>query len=177
MKLAYSIPGKIWLINNFLSYDIYKGIHNAIIKERKKINLHTSEGLWSDDLINNIVPPFRTEVSNYKPFEQLKTLVKHNIFHNLKNIKKISTFIHYMKKGSGINWHNDSEWKYGATYYLNYKWHNQWGVEFMFTDGAVHGWIPVTGNSLVIIKSPIEHKVNPVLTNVMPRISIQIFMK
>ena len=156
---------------------MYKGIHNAIIKERKKINLHTSKGLWNEDLINNIVPPFRTEVNNYKPFDHLKTLVRHNIFFSLKNVKKMSTIIHYMKKGSGINWHNDEKWKYGATYYLNHKWHNQWGGEFMFTDGAGHGWIPVMGNSLVIIKSPIEHKVNPVLTNIIPRISVQIFMK
>jgi len=177
MKLAYSIPEKIWLIHNFLSYDMYKGIHNAVIKERKKINLHTSKGLWSDMLINNIVPPLRTEVSKYKPFDQLKTLVKHNVFFHLKNVKEMSTIIHYMKKGSGINWHDDGNWKYGATYYLNHKWHNQWGGEFMFTDGSGHGWIPVMGNSLVIIKSPIEHKVNPVLTNIMPRLSVQIFMK
>ena len=91
--------------------------------------------------------------------------------------KEMSPTIHYMKKGSGINWHNDYKWKYGATYYINRRWHPQWGGEFMFTDGAGHGWIPVTGNSLVIIKSPIQHKVNPVLTNIMPRISIQMFMK
>jgi hypothetical protein len=78
MKLTYSIPGNIWWIQNFLNYNMYKGIHDAIIKERKKINLHTSKGLWSQDLINNIKPPKRTEVSEYQPFEQLKTLVRHN---------------------------------------------------------------------------------------------------
>ena len=73
MKLSYSIPGKIWWITNFLDYNMYKGIHDAIIKEREKINLHTVKGLWSEDLINNLLPPMRTEVSNYKPFEKLKT--------------------------------------------------------------------------------------------------------
>jgi hypothetical protein len=57
MKLSYSIPGKIWWITNFLDYNMYKGIHDAIIKERKKINLHTSEGVWPEYLINNIQPP------------------------------------------------------------------------------------------------------------------------
>ncbi len=56
MKLSYSIAGKLWWIQNFLDYNTYKGIHDAIIKERKKINLHTSKGLWSEDLINNIEP-------------------------------------------------------------------------------------------------------------------------
>ena len=38
MKLSYSIPKKVWWITNFLDYHMYKGIHDAIIKEREKIN-------------------------------------------------------------------------------------------------------------------------------------------
>ena len=177
MNLQYSIPGKLWWIKNFLSYDMYKGIHNAIIKERKQINLNTVKGSWNDTLINNLVPPLKTEINNYKPFEQLKTLVKHNAHFQLKNVKKMISIIHYMKKDSGINWHDDGNWKYGATYYLNHKWHKQWGGEFMFTDGNGHGWIPPVGNSLVILKSPMAHKVNPVLSPVIPRISVQMLMK
>jgi Rps23 Pro-64 3,4-dihydroxylase Tpa1-like proline 4-hydroxylase len=177
MKLAFSIPGKIWWIHNFLDYDMYKGIHNAIIRERKKINLHTTKGIWSESLLNNLNPPMKVEVENYSPFEKLKTLVKHNVFCRLDKIEKTHSVIHYMKKNSGINWHNDGGWKYGATYYLNNKWHKQWGGEFMFKENEGHGWIPPVGNSLVIVKAPIEHKVNPVLTTIMPRISVQIFMK
>ena len=177
MKLSYSIPGKIWWITNFLDYNLYKGIHDAIIRERKKINLHTSKGVWSNDLINNIEPPMRVGVSNYKPFEMLKTLVKHNAYFQLSDAKDMSTTIHYMKKGAGINWHDDGKWKYGATYYINHKWHRQWGGEFMFTDNNGHGWIPPVGNSLVIVKAPIPHKVNPVLSKIIPRITVQLFMK
>ena len=82
---------------------MYKGIHDAIFKERKKINLHTSDGIWGDDLINNIVPPLRSEVSNYQPFERLKTLVRHNAYFQLPKLNHMSTTIHYMEKGSGIN--------------------------------------------------------------------------
>ena len=177
MKLSYSIPGKIWWITNFLDYNMYKGIHDAIIKERKKINLHTSEGVWPEYLINNIQPPKRTEVSNYQPFEQLKTLVRHNPYFQFPKLDHMSTTIHYMEKDAGINWHDDGVWKYGATFYINHKWHKQWGGEFMFTDNTGHGWIPLVGNSLVIVKAPIAHKVNPVLSPIMPRISVQIFMK
>ena len=46
MKLSYSIAGKLWWIQNFLDYNTYKGIHDAIIKERKNINLHTAKGIW-----------------------------------------------------------------------------------------------------------------------------------
>ena len=177
MRLSYSIPEKVWWITNFLDYTMYKGIHDAIIKERDSINLHTSEGVWPEYLINNIQPPLRSEVNKYTPFEQLKTLVRHNAYFQLKNVEKMSTTIHYMKKGAGINWHDDGEWKYGATFYINHKWHKQWGGEFMFTDNNGHGWIPPVGNSLVIVKAPISHKVNPVLSPIMPRISVQIFMK
>ena len=177
MKLSYSIPGKIWWITNFLDYSTYKGIHNAIIRERKKINLHTSKGIWGDSLINNIVPPLRNSVNNYPPFEKLKTLVKLNPYFQINDIQSMTTNIHYMNKGSGINWHDDGKWKYGATFYLNHRWHKQWGGEFMFTDANGHGWIPPVGNSLVIVKAPIAHKVNPVLGPIMPRISVQMFMK
>ena len=177
MKLSYSIPGKIWWIHNFLDYDVYKGIHNAIINERKKINLKNVEGQWSKFLYQNMKQPKRVEVSNYPPFEKLKTLVRHNPYCLLPKLKHMSTTIHYMEQGRGINWHDDGKWNYGATYYLNHKWHRQWGGEFMFTDANGHGFLPVVGNSLVIVKAPMPHKVNPVLSPIMPRISVQIFMK
>ena len=69
--------------------------------------------------------------------------------------------------------HDDSNFKYGATYYLNNRWNKNWGGEFMFEDK----YIPVVGNSLVIVKAPFSHKVNPVLSSSMPRLSVQIFMK
>tara|TARA_R100001163_G_C5057576_1_gene194080 strand:- start:160 stop:693 length:534 start_codon:yes stop_codon:yes gene_type:complete len=177
MKLLYTIPNKLWWIIDFLDYEMYKGIHNAIIKEREQINLHSAKGIWGDSLTDNINPPLRTEVSNYQPFDKLKLLVRHNAFFQIPSLERMSTIIHYMKKGSGINWHDDRGWEYGATYYINNKWPTQWGGEFMFADKAAHGFIPVTGNSLVIVKSPLDHKVNPVLSPIMPRISVQIFMK
>jgi hypothetical protein len=177
MKLMYSVPGKIWWINNFLDSKIYKGIHNAIFKERKKINLHSVKDKWDENLITNLIPPLRVGVDNYKPFEILKTLVKHNVYFKIKDVEKITTTIHYMKKGTGINWHHDANWKYGATYYINHKWNSHWGGEFMFTNNTGHGWIPPVGNSLVIVKTPITHKVNTILSPVVPRISVQMFMK
>jgi len=177
VKLVYQIPDKLYYIQNFLDYDNYKGIHNAIFKERKSINLHSSKGVWSDDLINNIVPPERVTVSKYPPFELLKTLTQYNKFYQLKNFKTIISNIHYMEKGAGINWHGDGSWTYGATFYVNRRWNNNFGGELMFKSENGHGYIPIVGNSLVIIKSPFQHKVNPVLSSVIPRISVQMFMK
>jgi len=177
MKLMYSIPGKMWWINNFLDHKTYKSIHNAIFKERKKLNLHSVEGKWDKNIIGNNIPPLRIGIDNYKPFEILKTLIKHNIYFKIEDVEKITSTIHYMKKETGISWHLDSGWKYGASYYINHKWNSHWGGEFMFTYNKNHGFIPVVGNSLVIVKPPIEHKVNPILSPVIPRISVQMFMK
>tara|TARA_R100000951_G_scaffold77825_1_gene65688 strand:+ start:1755 stop:2285 length:531 start_codon:yes stop_codon:yes gene_type:complete len=176
MNLIYQIPDQLYYIQNFLDRDTYKGIHNSIFKERNKINLTSSKGIWDEILIKNIIPPKRVGVSKYTPFEKLKILTKHNKFYQLK-LDEINASIHYMEKGAGINWHNDASWKYGATYYLNNRWNPDWGGEFMFTGDNGHGYIPIVRNSLVIIKSPFRHKVNPVLTSIVPRISIQMFMK
>jgi Rps23 Pro-64 3,4-dihydroxylase Tpa1-like proline 4-hydroxylase len=177
MKLIYHIPDKLYYIQNFLDQKTYKGIHDSIFKERNKINLHSSKGIWDNGLINNIVPPDRVTVSNHPPFEKLKVLTRFNQFYQLKDVKEMTTNIHFMKKGSGINWHDDSTWKYGATFYVNRRWGTQNGGELMFHSENGHGFIPIVGNSLVIIKAPINHKVNPVLSPVIPRISIQMFIK
>ena len=177
MNLQYSIPGKIYWVQNFLDRDTYKGIHNAIIKERNQINLKPVTGVWPKKLTRGLKEPERVEVTNYPPFEKLKTLVQHNPYINLDDITSITTTIHYMKKGTGINWHNDGNWKYGATYYINNRWNIHWGGEFMFAANEGHGFLPYTGNSLVLVKSPLDHKVNTILSPIMPRISVQIFMK
>jgi Rps23 Pro-64 3,4-dihydroxylase Tpa1-like proline 4-hydroxylase len=176
MKLIYHIPDKLYCIQNFLDFNSYKNIHNAIFTERKKINLSSVKDTWQEGLIKNIKPPKKVDIINYPPFEKLKILTQHNQFYKL-NSKRVSTSIHYMEKGSGINWHNDKGWKYGATYYLNNRWNNHFGGEFMFRNENGHGFIPVVGNSLVIIKAPLIHKVNPILSPLVPRISIQMFMK
>tara|TARA_R110000744_G_scaffold82491_1_gene162192 strand:+ start:121 stop:654 length:534 start_codon:yes stop_codon:yes gene_type:complete len=177
MKLAYSIPNKLWWIHNFLSYGMYKNIHNAIIKERKNINLHNVKNIWSKELISHIKAPDKAAITEYSPFKKLESLIKHNQFFSINNIEKILTNIHYMKEDTGIQWHNDGNWKYGATYYVNRRWNKNFGGEFMFTDNLGHGFLPLVANSLVVVKSPLEHKVNPVRSNVMPRITVQIFMK
>ena len=113
---------------------------------------------------------------NYKPLQKIKILLENNSFHKIK-IKNYKPLIHSMNDGSGINWHNDAIYSYGITFYINRRWNLKFGGEFLFTSENANGFIPLVGNSLVIVKSPFKHKVNPVLSPVMPRISVQIFMK
>jgi len=46
----------------------------------------------------------------------------------------------------------------------------------MYQHEGEFGFIPIIGNSIVIIKSPMLHKVNTVLSPIMPRLSIQSFI-
>ena len=81
-----------------------------------------------------------------------------------------------MTDGSGINWHNDETHKYGITYYINHRWNDLFGGELLFKDTYSKGFIPLVGNSIVIIKSPFGHKVAPIMNPLIPRKTIQIFV-
>jgi hypothetical protein len=192
MKLVYSHPALVW-IHDFLDKDTYKNIHNSIIQGRKKIHLHSVKGVWPNEIFaNQLKPPLRTEIDKqdtpategWVPLRKLKTLIKHNPYFALDKCKYMSTLVHYMEKGSGIDWHDDGDHKYGAIYYVNRRWNQQWGGEFMFEEGGMRfdemgcssGFLPLVGNSLVIVKFPVNHKVNTVLSPLMPRITVQIFM-
>jgi len=53
--------------------------------------------------------------------------------------------------------------------------------EFHFTEESykhknANGFIPLVGNSVVIVKAPLEHKVTPVMKPTVPRKTIQIFI-
>jgi Rps23 Pro-64 3,4-dihydroxylase Tpa1-like proline 4-hydroxylase len=174
MKLVYNLENKLFWIHNFLPNHEYKRIHNEIFKERKKLKYQDSNKIWQDSLTDNLIAPHRLVIdSSY--FNFYKTLILHQPFIKINN-KNIGFTIHNMSKNSGINWHLDSHAKYGVTYYINKRWNSHWGGEFMFKVNDNHGYLPVVGNSLVIIKTPILHKVNPVLSPIIPRLSIQSFI-
>lgn len=178
MKLIYNLKDKLFYIQNFLPNHEYKRIHNEIFKQYNKLEyLKEVSKSWKKFLLNNLETPKQIEIhENY--FQFYKTLLLHQPFIKIKNFdSKFKFFINIMKKNSGINWHDDDHAEYGITYYLNKRWNKDWGGEFMFTYNGQNGYIPVVGNSLIIVKAPLLHKVNPVLINYIPRITIQNFLK
>ena len=178
MKLIYNLEDKLFYIQNFLPHHEYKRIHNEIFKQYKKLEyLEEASKSWQKSLLDNLETPKRVTIhENY--FKFYKTLLLHQPFIKIKDFdSKFNFLIHIMKKSSGINWHEDGHVEYGITYYLNKRWNKNWGGEFMFTYNGQNGYIPVVGNSLIIVKTPLLHKVNPVLINHIPRITIQNFLK
>ena len=176
MKLIYSIPDKLYYIQNFLDYSTYKKIHYDVFKS-KLIKLNSTEKVWQKGLkygFKKYVKNTSLDV-NYKPLQKIKILLENNPFHKIK-IKKFEPLIHSMKDQSGINWHNDYGHLYGITYYINRRWNRKFGGEFLFMDKNANGFIPLVGNSLVIVKAPFDHKVTPVMNSTVPRKTIQIFI-
>jgi len=178
MKLIYSIPDKLYYIQNFLDYSTYKKLHYDIFKN-KSITLDSTKTSksWSDKLKyghKNFVKNMSLN-SNYKAFQKIKVLLENNFFHKIK-IKKFTPVIHSMSDGCGINWHDDYGYEYGITYYINRRWNLKFGGEFLFHSETSNGYIPLVGNSIVIVKAPLFHKVTSVLRPLIPRTTIQIFI-
>jgi len=176
MKLVYQIPDKLYYIQEFLDYQTYKKIHYDVFKS-KLINLKSTKKQWDKKLkygYSNFVKNTNL-YSEYKPLQKIKILLESNHIHKIK-IRKFLPLIHSMDHGSGINWHDDGIYKYGITYYINKRWNMKYGGEFLFKSKYSNGFIPVVGNSLVIIKAPLLHKVSTIMKPTVPRKTIQIFI-
>ena len=176
MKLVYSIPDKLYYIQNFLDYTSYKKLHYDVFRS-KLVKLKSTEKTWQKELKHghkNFVKNTVLDIK-YKPLQKIKILLENNPFHKVK-IKKFEPLIQSMSDQSGINWHDDHKYDYGITYYINRRWNIKFGGEFLFKDKHANGFIPLVANSLVIVKAPFEHKVSPVQKPIVPRKTIQIFI-
>ncbi len=177
MKLIYEIPNKLYYIQNFLDYPTYKKLHYDVF--RSNLISVESTKTWNKNLKygykNSVERGINLDI-NYIPFQKIKILLENNPFHKIK-INKYEPLIYSMKNNSGINWHSDYGHIYGVTYYINRRWNSKFGGEFLFKNEKANGFIPLVGNSLVIIKAPLEHKVTPVMKPLVPRKTIQMFVK
>lgn len=81
---------------------------------------------------------------------------------------------HDWKIGSGIQWHTDDVYKFGATIYLN-EWNQRWGGLFLYKVGdMILGCMPEP-RKLVCIEN-VPHSVTPILSHApVSRKAVQIF--
>jgi len=175
MNLIYSIPNKIYYIQNFLDYNSYKQLHKSVFKD--PLSLKKASETWDSGLLHGMKKsPDRIDLDpSYIVLKKLNILLNTNPFCKI-NKKEIEFVLHSMKDGAGINWHDDGNYKFGITYYINRRWNLLFGGEFLFTSETQNGFIPLVGNSLVIVKPPLVHKVASVMKPLVPRKTIQIFI-
>ena len=178
MNLIYQIPNKLYYLTQVFDYHTYKQIHYEVFRSKKiKLEPVTQNKHWSSILTKGFknFPDSAYLNPDHPILEKLKNILSTNPYIKI-DCNGIFYQIHSMRNNAGINWHNDGGHEYGITYYINRRWNHQFGGEFLFADESSNGFIPVIGNSMVIVKSPFQHKVTPVLNSIVPRKTIQMFI-
>lgn len=80
---------------------------------------------------------------------------------------------HVWQTGSGIQWHSDDIYKFGATIYLN-EWNRRWGGLFLYETDKIYAEVPEPAKLVIVENDP--HSVTPILSHApYERRSIQIW--
>ena len=177
MNLAFNFQDKLFWIHNFLPEYLYKEMYLDFFNNRKNLNFQKSGVSWRTykEELDNMSTSFNQK--NNIPldyFNKYHTFVRHQRFVNLLNCK-FESHLRRFKYNQHLAWHDDKGDKriYAATYYFNHRWGESWGGEFMFKDKSGSGFIPILGNSIVLVKVGLTHKVNANLKKTHDRMSIQ----
>jgi len=181
MNLAFNFHDKLFWIHNFLPTNLYKEMYINFIKTRNKLNFEKSIVNWRTykEEIDNMSISYGQNKFNKKIVHYLSkyhTLLKHQQYVNLID-KNFKSHLRKYNYGQHLGWHSDeiesNKRKYAATFYFNKTWHQSWGGELLFKSDLGSGFIPIVGNSIVIVKTGLEHKVSANLKKTHPRFSIQ----
>ena len=182
MNLAFKYKDELFWIQNFLPKNLYKEMYSDFIKHRNKLNFQKTHVDWRTykEEVDDMSESFnQDEFIKMDYFKKYHTLLRHQKFVNIFD----NTFHSHLRKFNymqHLTWHDDAPIvangdirEYAATYYFNKTWGESWGAEFMYKTSEGSGFIPVIGNSLVIVKAGIRHRVNANLKKTHPRLSIQ----
>jgi len=106
----------------------------------------------------------------------LERTIKKELSVHLPEFDRLSINYNLWLKNSGIRWHTDANYKFGATLYLN-EWNKKWSGLFLWEDEdeQLHALCPKPG--LLVINTAAEsHSVTPVSSTApYPRRSLQIW--
>ncbi len=178
MNLAFNFHDELFWINNFLPENIYRNMYVEFIKERNKLELEECDVSWRtfkeerDNMSKSYGQIGDKDLDKY--LKTYNALLLHQPFVNFLNFK-LNSHLRIYKYNEHLTWHSDKKEhrQYAATFYFNKTWGESWGGELMFRSPKGSGFIPVVGNSLVIVKSGLDHRVNANLKKTHPRLSIQ----
>ena len=179
MNLRFKFHDQLFWIHNFLPQSLYREMYLEFIRKRRKLYIEKTMVNWRtykeevDDMSESVDQ--RSEF-NHEYFKKYHTFLTHQRFVNLINFKMVS-HLRKFKYGQHLTWHSDqndkTNRKYAATYYFNHRWNENWGGELMFKSDLGSGFIPIVGNSVVIVKCGLWHKVNANLKKTHQRFSVQ----
>ena len=182
MNLAFNFHNQLFWIHNFLPKNFYKEMYTNVIKTRKKLGYDPTGVTWRTfkEEQENMSMSYgqgllEEKINNY--LSKYHMMLRHQQYINLID-KSFDSHLRRFDYGQHLVWHSDSDPKtkqrsYAATFYFNKTWQEGWGGELLFKSDLGSGFIPIVGNSVVIIKTGLKHKVSANLKKTHPRFSIQ----
>lgn len=92
--------------------------------------------------------------------------------------KKWHAHVNLFTRGAFIPWHNDADFVYNVTIYLNEKWDHNWGGAFLYGNDSAENiaCIYPQHNLGVAYKTPMWHTTTLTAINAPMRESVQIFV-
>ena len=162
--------------NNFLDETFIDDFIKNIIKESQEYRpIWKSNINWGDNIVKNSSLVLAYEINK----EHLNYIKSKFIELNDKfKDKEIVGHFYIWTKGSYIPMHNDSNYEYGCTIYLNKYWNIDWGGLYIWKENDKLNIEKPEFNKLIINKGNTKHGTTLLNYNVPEeRLTIQIFFK
>ena len=162
--------------NNFLDETFIDDFIKNIIKESQEYKpIWKSNINWGENIVKNSSLVLAYEINK----ENLNYIKSKFIELNDKfKDKEIVGHFYIWTKGSYIPMHNDSNYEYGCTIYLNKYWNIDWGGLYIWKENDKLNIEKPEFNKLIINKGNTKHGTTLLNYNVPEeRLTIQIFFK
>ena len=105
-------------------------------------------------------------------------LIKDMFRPHLPQCKELAAHFTMWFANSGIAWHNDEGYEFGATFYLNQVWNRNWGGYYLYEEDDIIKAVKPKFNTLVINDKHEYHHVTQVSSAAPePRCTIQLWGK
>ena len=162
--------------NNFLDETFINNFIQNIIKESQEYKpIWKSNINWGENIVKGsslvLAYEIKKEELNYikSKFIELGDKFKD---------KEIVGHFYIWTRGSNIPMHNDSNYEYGCTIYLNKHWEVDWGGLYIWQEGDKFNIEKPEFNKLIINKGNTKHGTTLLNYNIPEeRLTLQIFFK
>jgi len=166
----------ITIKNNFLDETFINNFIQNIIKESQEYKpIWKSNINWGDNIVKGSSLVLAYEINK----ENLNYIKSKFIELNDKfKDKEIVGHFYIWTKGSHIPMHNDSNYEYGCTIYLNKYWDIDWGGLYIWKEGDKLNIEKPEFNKLIINKGNTKHGTTLLNYNAPEeRLTLQVFFK
>lgn len=165
-------------IENILSNRTYKQILNLVKSfEGGFPEFGVNQFTWIKELRSKPSNILLYNISNKHPelFEIIKNEVEEKIDRPLYKIDDCILYLY--QENSYIQWHTDTKYLAALSIYLNEEWDKDWGGYFLYEDGEDIKAVIPKKNLGILQEGSVMHCVTPVISNYVPRISLQFFIR